>query len=104
MTPTFCTLRPTPQTFSYQKGEFFIDNLLVRVHFIIIMIRWTGLAPQVFELPFPGSRMSTFISPTKVKAKLHTRLPLAFLLECCKWHRGFASGIDRGLQVALTAS
>ena len=25
--------------------EFFIDNLLVRVHFIIVMIRWTGLAP-----------------------------------------------------------
>jgi len=25
--------------------EFFIDNLLVRIHFIIVMIRWTGLAP-----------------------------------------------------------
>ena len=25
--------------------EFFIDNLLVRIHFIIEMIRWTGLAP-----------------------------------------------------------
>jgi len=24
---------------------FFIDNLLVRIHFIIAMIRWTGLAP-----------------------------------------------------------
>ena len=23
----------------------FIDNLLVRIHFIIVMIRWTGLAP-----------------------------------------------------------
>jgi len=27
-----------------QEGEFFIDNLLVRVHFIIVMIGWTGLA------------------------------------------------------------
>ena len=27
------------------QREFFIDNLLVRVHFIIVMIRWTGLAP-----------------------------------------------------------
>jgi len=27
------------------EREFFIDNLLVRVHFIIVMIRWTGLAP-----------------------------------------------------------
>jgi len=24
--------------------EFFIDNLLVRIHFIIVMIRWTALA------------------------------------------------------------
>ena len=27
------------------EGEFFIDNLLVRIHFIIVMITWTGLAP-----------------------------------------------------------
>ena len=40
--------------------EFFIDNLLVRVHFIIVMIRWTGLAPWEFEFPFPGSLTSTF--------------------------------------------
>ena len=25
--------------------DFCIDNLLVRVHLIIVMIRWTGLAP-----------------------------------------------------------
>ena len=25
--------------------DFFIDNLLVRIHFIIVMMRWTGLAP-----------------------------------------------------------
>ena len=42
--------------------EFFIDNLLVRIHFINVMIRWTGLAPWEFEFPFPGSRTSTFIA------------------------------------------
>ena len=42
-----------------EKREFFIDNLLVRVHFIIVMIRWTGLAPWEFEFPFPGSLTST---------------------------------------------
>ena len=36
-------------------------NLLVRIHFIIVMIRWTGLAPWVFEFPFPGSLTSTFL-------------------------------------------
>jgi len=38
------------------ETEFFIDNLLVRIHFIIVMIRWTGLAPWEFEFPFPGSQ------------------------------------------------
>jgi len=28
-----------------KEREFFIDNLLVRIHFIIKMIWWTGLAP-----------------------------------------------------------
>ena len=31
-----------------QGRECFIDNLLVRIHFIIVMIRWTGLAPWEF--------------------------------------------------------
>ena len=26
------------------EREFFIENLLVRIHFIIVMIGWTGLA------------------------------------------------------------
>ena len=34
-----------------QEREFFIDNLLVRIHFIIAMIWWTGLAPWEFEFP-----------------------------------------------------
>ena len=44
------------------ERDFFIDNLLVRIHFIIVMIRWTGLAPWVFEFPFPGSLTSTFLT------------------------------------------
>ena len=32
-----------------QERDFFIDNLLVRIHFIIVMIRWTGLAAEVVE-------------------------------------------------------
>ena len=26
------------------ERDFFIDNLMIRIHFIIEMIRWTGLA------------------------------------------------------------
>ena len=37
----------------------FIDNPLVRIHFIIVMTRWFGLAPWEFEFPCPGSLTST---------------------------------------------
>jgi len=40
-----------------REREFCIDNLMVRIHLIILMIRWTGLAP----FPFPGSLISTFL-------------------------------------------
>ena len=38
-----------------QEREFLIDNLLVRIHYIIVMITWTGFAPWEFEFPFPCS-------------------------------------------------
>ena len=44
-----------------REREFFIDNPLVRIHFIIEMTWWTGLAPWEFEFPFPGSLTSTFL-------------------------------------------
>ena len=44
------------------EREFFIDNLLVRIYFIIVMIGWTGLAPWEFESPFPDSLRSTLLS------------------------------------------
>jgi len=34
------------------EREFFIDNLMVRIHFIIVMIRWNGLAPWEFAFLF----------------------------------------------------
>ena len=35
-------------TLLFRERKLFIDNLLIRVHFIIVMIRWTGLAPWEF--------------------------------------------------------
>ena len=43
------------------EREFFIENLLVRIQFIIAMIMWTDLAPWESEFPFPGSLASTFL-------------------------------------------
>ena len=51
---------PELSTESIERG-FYIDNLLVRIHFIIEMIWWTGLAPWDFEFPFPGDLISTFL-------------------------------------------
>ena len=44
-----------------REREFFIDSLLVRIHFIIMMFRWFGLAPWGFEFPFPGSPVCTLL-------------------------------------------
>ena len=53
--------RPLTRSVVEIEREFFIDNLLVRIHSIIVMIRWTGLAPWEFEFPFPGRLASTFL-------------------------------------------
>ena len=79
--------RPSPDR-SFQPGrlfvgvlsgtyrELFIDNLLVRIHFIIGMIRWTGFAPWEFEIPFPGSLTSTFlVASEKLNGAGTTRNP-----------------------------
>ena len=44
-----------------EEIEFDFDNLMVRIHCIIVMIRWTGHAPWEFEFLFPVSRTSTFL-------------------------------------------
>ena len=36
------------------EREFFMDNLLVRIHFTNVMIRWTGLAPFQVALHLPS--------------------------------------------------
>ena len=54
------------------KRDFFIDNLLVRIRFVIVMMTWTGLAPGEFEFPFPGSLTSTFLELAGVASHLHS--------------------------------
>ena len=47
LTTTLCEDRLwTGQPRAEREREFFIDNLLVRIHFTIVMIRWTSLAPR----------------------------------------------------------
>ena len=44
-----------------EERQYFVDNPLVRIHFIIEMISWTGLAPWDFEFSFSGSLTSTLL-------------------------------------------
>ena len=44
-----------------REREFFMENPLVRIHFIIAMLWWTGLAPWDFAFTFPGSLASTLL-------------------------------------------
>jgi len=39
---------------------------MVRIHFIIVMIRRTGLTPWEFDFPFPGSLTSSFLVQVRV--------------------------------------
>ena len=55
----------------YGERDLFIDNLLVRFHFIIVMIKRTGVVPWELEFPFPSSFTSTVLevwwSPISVR-------------------------------------
>jgi len=53
------------------KREFGFDNLLVRIHFIIVMTGWTGLAPCEFEFLFPSQLTSTLLVACRGNAKAH---------------------------------
>ena len=66
--------------------EFFIDNLLVRVHCIIVKIWWTGLAPRELEFPFPGSLISTFLGWRTRTYSVSDRLRSAFNACICSWY------------------
>ena len=52
-------LLPTFRKHSLER-ELLFDNLLARIHFIIVMIKWTGLAPGECEFHFPGNLTSAF--------------------------------------------
>jgi len=48
---------------SKREREFFIVNLLVRIHFIIVMIRWTGLAGMELQRKGADTSLHRFEDP-----------------------------------------
>ena len=65
----------------HPERDFFIENLLVRNHFIIVMISWTGLAPWEFEFLFSGSPTSTFLHPDLTWRHIQFRARLCGVLR-----------------------
>ena len=59
--------------------RFFIDNLMVRIHFIIVMMRWTSLAPWEFEFPFSDSL--EFTLKQVIEANVNTWWKFAWTLN-----------------------
>ena len=90
------TYRTLPHSYSKTHRRFtsvwltvpaiyiFIDNLLVRIHFFIVMIRWTGLTPWKLEFPFPGRLISTFlaIQSTFLRGGLAVFISAKLLVNC----------------------
>ena len=67
LSPRVYSHHPTPtlspnSTSLARERELCIDNLLVRIHFIIEIIWWTGLAPWESEFPVPGSPHTRVLS------------------------------------------
>ena len=54
------------------KRDFCIENLLVRIHFIIVMNRWTGLAVCEFELLFGSATAFGATAPNLSLSLKHT--------------------------------
>ena len=59
--PEVACAKELPRVARAREREVFIEKLPVRIHLLIVMIRWTGLAPWEFEFTFPGSLISTFL-------------------------------------------
>jgi len=85
------------------EREFFIDNLLIRTHFIIVMFWWTGLASWEFEFPFPGSLTFTLslqevalARPRRITATTHDSSLFASLSRCVSFERGTPVHAERG--------
>ena len=81
------------------EKESFIDNLVVRIHFIIVTIRCTSLAPWEFEFPFPGSLTCTFLTPCLQKMRSP---PLATAAHKGKFRYQNNSSMPQGAAVCNT--
>ena len=53
----------TPNTLEERESSL-LTTYWSEIHFIIVMIKRTGLAPWGFEFPFPGSFTSAFLKHT----------------------------------------
>ena len=96
------TLHPKTQGSSSSRTaerDVFMGNLLVRVHFIVEMIWWTGLAPREFEFPVPGSLISTFLVLSLLLPSCATAG--FFILAYCIYYFNFKAKMNGFMQTSF---
>ena len=80
--------------------EFFIDNLLVRIHFVIEMIWWTGLAPR--ESDFPSHQRGGLLPALHQRKIRNTRQSMFAVKQTAGSFKIFS--LPRAVCVALQTS
>jgi len=77
------------------ETKFVIDISLVRIHFIIEMIWWTGFAPREFEFFFPSSHSgpdgpasgwkvrAVLGAPDREQCRRHLPISAVMCAGCC---------------------
>ena len=93
-------MKREPLSIGLQR-EFFIDNLLVRIHLIIVMIRWTGLAPWEFESPSDPCLCPTLILSDHFALGLLLFWSLTFTLCSCTRGSRQLGEVSRGEKMLL---
>jgi len=96
--PTPCILDLTPYTLHPTadgacrtadgcgaQRDFFIDNLLVRIHFIIVMIRWTGLVQMEHVVRLMGAAHTHWEQCLARANMAHIRANMAHIRQRI-WH------------------
>ena len=107
--PRVCLTAARARPASAKQRELCIDELLVRTHFLNVVIRWTGLAPWEFEFLSPGCHTFTFLDkPVMVVVTLRavplwacgSSLPRRRARGRCRTRREDATGVPRSYETA----
>jgi len=79
--------------FRWGEIEFFIDNLLVRIHYIIMMVRWTGPVHALQGGARLASGVRRSLSGSRDSSAGLGRKVSGFDEDDCAWDRAWGAGL-----------